>query len=316
MFESPETEWKLRLGQQLRKLASENLFLGASSWKYEGWLDQIYTRERYSLRGRFSAPLFDRECLQEYAEVFPIVSGDFAFYRFPTPAFWKKLFSQVPSHFQFAFKVPEEITLPVFPNHPRYAARAGQANPAFLSAPLLCRDFLDLLIPYANQVALLVFEFAASVERAFAHPQQFADALAEFFAALPQTFRYAVEIRHPRLLHGSYFDALRASSVAHVFNSWTDMPSLTDQMEQACAFTAGFTAARALLRPGRPYEESVRLFSPYSAVCEPNAEVRSALRGLLRRAKRRAEPTFIFVNNRLEGFAPGTIAALIEEFST
>ena len=56
----------------------------------------------------------------------------------------------------------------------------------------------------------------------------------------------------------------------------------------------------------------MRMFSPYRGVKEPNAEVRAALRDLLVRAKKRAEPTFIFVNNRLEGFAPGTIAAIIE----
>jgi hypothetical protein len=40
----------------------------------------------------------------------------------------------------------------------------------------------------------------------------------------------------------------------------------------------------------------------------------SALRNLLVRANRRAEPTFIFVNNRLEGFAAGMIAAVIDDF--
>ena len=56
------------------------------------------------------------------------------------------------------------------------------------------------------------------------------------------------------------------------------------------AFTANFTVARALLRPGRGYEKSVRMFSTYREVKEPNAEVRAALRELLLRAKKRAEP--------------------------
>jgi hypothetical protein len=49
-------------------------------------------------------------------------------------------------------------------------------------------------------------------------------------------------------------------------------------------------------------------------VREPNHEVREALRNLLIRAKQRAEPTYIFVNNRLEGNAPGTIEAIIDPF--
>jgi hypothetical protein len=90
------------------------------------------------------------------------------------------------------------------------------------------------------------------------------------------------------------------------------MPGIDEQIKDGDAFTANFTAARALMRPGRGHENSVRMFSPYRAIKEPNAEVRAALQELLVRAKRRAEPTFIFVNNRLEGFAPGTIAASID----
>jgi len=290
----------------------DKLFLGTSSWKYEGWLGQIYTPERYFTRGRFSAKRFEQECLNEYAETFPIVCGDFAFYQFPTAAFWRKLFDQVPAPFQFAFKVPEEITLPVFPSLPRYGLRAGRGNPNFLSADIMKVQFLDLLTPYADRVALLIFEFGAGIGRAFDGVKNFGEALSEFFAALPTTFRYGVEIRQAQFLEPEYFRALTEQGVAHVFNSWTEMPGINEQTGNSEAFTANFTAARALLRPGRGYENSVRMFSPYREIREPNAEVRSALRALLVRAKKRAEPTFIFVNNRLEGFAPGTIAAIID----
>jgi uncharacterized protein YecE (DUF72 family) len=313
LFDPPEPELKLFLAQRLQHLASVNkLFIGASSWKYQGWLGQIYSRERYLTQGRFSKKRFDQDCLTEYAETFPIVSGDFAFYQFPTRDFWRKLFTQIPPPFQFAFKVPEELTLPVFPRHARYAARAGRINDSFLSVELLQREFLDLLRPYANRVSLLIFEFPASAGRAFATTEAFAEALSRFFAALPKDFRYAVEIRDRQLLEPAYFRALREHGVAHVFNSWTDMPAIQQQASASEAFTANFTAVRGLLTPGRLYEESLRLFSPYDSVREPNAEVRSALRNLLIRSKNRAEPLFMFINNRLEGFAPGTIAAVIE----
>ena len=100
--------------------------IGGSSWKYEGWLGQIYRRERYLSRGRFSKKIFEAECLREYSEVFPTVCGDFAFYQFPTQEFWDKLFALAPEHFRFAFKVPEQITCKVFPIHPRYGAQAGR----------------------------------------------------------------------------------------------------------------------------------------------------------------------------------------------
>jgi uncharacterized protein YecE (DUF72 family) len=313
LFDPPELELKIYLAKRLRRLAEQHrIYLGSSSWKYEGWLGSLYSPQRYSTRGRFSKKRFEQECLQEYAETFPIVSGDFAFYQFPTPEFWRCLFAQVPSPFQFAFKVPEEITLPAFPDHPRYAARAGQSNPSFLSAEIFKSQFLDPLLPYRDRVSLLIFEFAASVGKVFAGPSRFAPVLRTFLAALPGTFRYGVEIRSRDFLEPEYFAALSENAVAHVFNSWTDMPGLQEQMDHSEAYTAGFAAVRALLRPGRLYDESVRMFSPYREVQEPNAEVRTALRELLQRSKQRAEPLFIFVNNRLEGFAPGTIAAVID----
>jgi hypothetical protein len=58
----------------------------------------------------------------------------------------------------------------------------------------------------------------------------------------------------------------------------------------------------------------VNLFSPSRAVQEPNEEVRNALRNLLIRSKQRAEETYIFVNNRLEGNAPQTIEAVVADW--
>jgi len=312
LFDEPGPELKRQLGPSLRALASNSLFLGTSSWKYTEWLGQIYSPSRYHVRGRFSRKHFNETCLSEYAETFPVVSGDFSFYQFPDAQSWCALFKQAAAPFQFAFKVPEEITLATFPNHYRYGLRAGQVNPSFLSVELLRTQFLNPLLPYADRVALLLFEFATSAERNFSVPEDFADVLSRFFGALPNTFRYGVEVRHPRFFQTSYFRALKENGIAHIFNSWSDMPGIAEQMENTEAFTADFTGARALVRPGRTYEESVRLFSPYVAVQESNSEVREALRSLLVRAKCRAEPAYVFVNNRLEGFAPGTIGGVIE----
>ena len=88
LFEEPDAFPRDLLADRLRQLAARNILIGGSSWKYEGWLGQIYRRERYLSRGRFSKKLFEAECLREYSEVFPTVCGDFAFYQFPTTEFW------------------------------------------------------------------------------------------------------------------------------------------------------------------------------------------------------------------------------------
>lgn len=311
LFEEPEPELKGKLRQKLRRLADQKLFLGGSSWKYEGWLGQIYTPERYSVRGRFSRKRFEQECLAEYAETFPIVCGDFSFYQFPSAEFWKRLFEGAP-RLQFGFKVPEEITVHTFPGHPRYGARAGSLNPNFLHPDYLQSEFLKLLEPYRSQTAVILFEFTAFPPSVFGDADAFAETLSDFLGSLPSSFRYAVEIRNPEFLEPVYLRVLQAHGVAHVLNSWTRMPPLSEQLKFPGIFTADFTVSRALLRPGRPYEDAVRLFSPYTSTQDPNQEVRDALRNLLIRAKQRGEPTFIFVNNRLEGNAPNTIAAITD----
>ena len=299
---------------RLNELAGVQLYVGTSSWKYEGWLGSVYQPERYSSRGRFSKARFQRDCLTEYAEVFHTVSGDFAFYQFPSISVWSRLFSRVPAGFRFAFKAPEEITTPVFARHPRYGSRAGRPNPLFLDPKALTAQFLNPLEPYATAVAVIMLEFPAALADLFEDIGALTDALSRFFDRLPATFRYAVEIRSKRVLCADYFRALRNHGIAHVFNSWTLMPPIVDQIADSDAFTTNFTVSRALMSPGRSYEQTVSRFAPYGSVQEPNPEVRNSLRDLLVRSKQRGEPAFIYVNNRLEGFAPGTIAAVVDAF--
>ena len=116
------------------------IYIGGSSWKYEGWLGQIYSRGAVSFARQVLAQgCSSRSACAEYAETFPTVCGDFAFYQFPTEEFWRKLFHQTPAHFRFAFKVPEQITCKVFPTHARYGPQAGLENEAFLDATCCAR---------------------------------------------------------------------------------------------------------------------------------------------------------------------------------
>jgi uncharacterized protein YecE (DUF72 family) len=300
------------LAEKLRALARQNILIGGSSWKYEGWLGQIYSRERYLAKGRFSRRAFEQECLAEYAETFPTVCGDFAFYQFPTEEFWTRLFSRVPEGFRFAFKVPEQITCKVFPIHPRYGAEAGRENPAFLDADMFYEMFVRPLLPHQSKTALLIFEFGAFSRRSFEDVREFAERLDPFLTRLAPEFRYAVEVRNPDYLDKAYFDCLRAHNVAHVYNAWAKMPELRHQIAIPESATADFQVCRALLRRGRVYEEAVDAFQPYTHVQDPNPEARESMKVLIGRARENKELLFLFVNNRLEGNAPATILSLVE----
>jgi uncharacterized protein YecE (DUF72 family) len=256
------------LQARLAALAQQNIFIGTSSWRYEGWLNQIYTPDRYVIRGRLSKKKFEQECIQEYAETFPIVGGDFSFYSIPEPAFWHKVFAPAPPQLKWDLKVPEDFTTKRFSQQPRYGARAGQDNPSFLDPELFQSAFLDPLSPYLDRIGVLLFEFGTFSKASYPEPGTFFDDLDAFLRRLPRWIRYAVEIRNDEFLHPRYFEVLKANGVAHTFNSWTRMPSLGEQLRMDGALSARHAAARALLRPGRAYGESVKRFSPYTDVKE------------------------------------------------
>jgi uncharacterized protein YecE (DUF72 family) len=301
-----------RLAERIAALAREGVFIGTSSWKYEGWLGQIYSRSNYLVRGRYSRRFFETTCLKEYAATFPTVCGDFSFYQFPSEDYWRGLFAQVPEGFRFAFKAPEQITCKVFPSRARYGPEAGKENEAFLDAGMFREMFLRPLEAHREKTGVLIFEFGAFSRRSFEELGQFLERLDPFLAALPPEFRYAVEIRNPEFLGSDYFECLRRHRVAHVHNAWTRMPELGHQLGIPGSMTADLTVCRALLRRGRPYEEAVRQFQPYAEVKDPNPEARQAMRLYIGRAREERRLAFLFVNNRLEGNAPATILSLVE----
>ena len=299
---------------RLRALAAESLYLGTSSWKYPGWLGSIYSDARYRSRRGFSRQTFDEKCLTEYAETFPIVGGDFSFYRFYEDSYWKRLFSQTPENFQFVLKVPQEITTPIWPKLARHGALAGRRNASFLDSGLFRSQFIDPLMPYREKIGAVVFEFGEFAQSLYpGGPRDFVNRFEPFLASLPASFRYAVELRNPDYLDATYFQCLRDHGAAHVFNSWTKMPALAEQLAIDDAFTAEFTVCRALLRPGRTYEQAVERFQPYESIQDPYPEGRAALSRLVRRARAERRKAFVVVNNRFEGNSPSTIAALLDE---
>ncbi|HEU5116028.1 MAG TPA: DUF72 domain-containing protein [Isosphaeraceae bacterium] len=316
LFEGLEDEERApqaeRLAERLRLQAERGIYWGTSSWKYPGWLGSIYRTEGYQTRGKFSKKAFDENCLSEYARTFPVVCGDFAFYQFPTVEFWRRLFGRTPEGFLFAFKVPEEITVPRWPGHARYGARAGRENEGFLDVGLLESLFLERLRPYEGRVATLIFEFGTMSKSVMGDRVDFFERLDPFLSALPAGFRYSVEIRNPEYLGDDYFSLLSSHNVAHVFNAWTRMPEIGDQIGFGGSFSADFTVARALLAKDRPYEAAVSSFEPYEHVQEVNLGVRKALGEIARASMKRRKPAFLFVNNRLEGHAPSTIEAVVD----
>lgn len=305
-----------QMKSKVARLAAKGVYIGTSSWKYPGWRGMLYDEERYVTRGKFSESRFNRDCLAEYAEVFKTVCVDAAYYKFPDHRYLEGMVSQVTSDFLFAFKVTDEITIKKFTDLPRFGLRAGKPNENFLNADLFAKAFLKPCEPFKKHVGLLMFEFSKFYPSDYQRGRDFVADLDKFFGQLPSGWPYGVEIRNKHFLHPDYFAVLRQRGVAHVFNSWADMPPVKEQIALSDSRThPNLCAARFLLKPGRKYEESVKLFEPYDKVKEPNTEAREAGAALVKEGVETGgkRKTFIYVNNRLEGNALETISAMVSD---
>jgi len=296
------------MNAQMASLLAKNIYLGTSSWKYEGWKGLVYTKDYPSTKR------FNDECLDEYASFYPAVGVDHTYYAFPTPTTFHKYFDQTPDHFRFGLKATEKITIWRYPNQKRYGKEAGTLNAHFLDAGLFKEAFLDPLRPFTSRLAPVMLEFSQFYPGTISSGSEFTQRLDTFFEALrdEKDFRFAIELRNSNWLKAPYFEMLTRHSVSHVFNSWTRMPALRDQLELTKKFRFSSYPARLLLRPGVKYEAAVEAYSPYDRVQDAQPELRDDAVSLIERALEFGVPAYVFVNNRCEGSAPHTIAAILE----
>ncbi|HET8713659.1 MAG TPA: DUF72 domain-containing protein [Gemmatimonadales bacterium] len=286
-----------------------NIRFGTSTWTYDGWAGEVYHR-------RYRGPQPAKR-LEEYTRypLFRTVGIDSAFYDPPSEAELRSYAQALPAGFPAVSKVWDRITAKRLGQDAPQPGLAGMRNPDFLNAALF-KD--NVLGPYErvfrDHAGSFVFEFQAMRGKDLPDPLQWADQLDDFFTQLPRGYRYAVELRNPELLTGLHGEVLKRHGVAHVFNSWTEMPSIGEQLDSPWTFSADFTVARALLKPGRRYADAVKQFQPYDRMQEPLPELRRDLVRLVSEAHRRRLEAYILANNRAEGNAPGTIRAVARQW--
>lgn len=293
--------------ERLRGNIPQSVRFGTSTWNYPGWRGLVY-HEDYGSKGTAA------KMLREYAAfpLFGTVGIDSSYYGPPTEAVLRSYAEHLPPGFPCISKVWSQITVHTF-TKAQDPNRAGARNPDFLNPDLFIEEIYQ---PYQRHFAAntgpFVFEFQTIARYSGIDADGFATRLDEFFSALPRDGQYAVEVRNDDFLTPMYFAVLREHGVAHVFNSWTRMPPIGHQLDLPGAISGPFILARALLRPGRTYDEAVDVFAPYDRIREPNPKLRRDLVRLVDTAVKARLPAYLLVNNRTEGSAPLTIAAVAE----
>ncbi len=300
------SEYVQKNKERLHCWASKGILFGTSSWKYQGWKGTIYNRVYPSTK------IFNKECLTEYSELFPTACADFALYDFPHPDTMQVIHDQTTGDFKLSLKVTDRITIKRYPNIPRYGANAGKENPDFLNSELFEDAFLKPLEKLKKKRGAIIFEFSIFHPNSGVTYDAFATAIDKFLSRLPKDFEYAVEVRNREFLTTVYLQLLKSNGVAHVLNSWTRMPPIIEQIQLAGVLSGNFSVARALLKPGRTYEEAVEKFQPYDSIKEENPELRLGLVEAVQRCIEEGKTLYAYVNNRAEGNSPRTIEAILD----
>ncbi len=300
------SEYVERNGERLRHWASKGVFFGSSSWKYTGWTGMVYNRTYPSKR------VFDQECIAEYSEVFPTVCADFALYDFPNAKKMDAIFQSTSDGFKVSLKVTDRITIKRYPNLPRHGANAGKENPDFLNVQLFEEAFLKPVEALKGKRGAIIFEFSTFYPYTGVTYEKFVEMIDAFLSRLPKGFEYAIELRNREFLTPDYLQMLERHGVAHVLNNWTRMPPIVEQIQLGGVLTGKFSVARALLKPGRTYQEAVESFQPYDKIKEENPELRIGLAEAVRRCIAEGKTLYAYVNNRAEGNSPKTIEGILD----
>lgn len=283
--------------------------LGPSSWSFPGWRGIVWQEPH-------SEAQLAEEGLAALSRhpLFGTVGVDRGFYTPVPPEAWRRYRAQLATApgFLLVPKAWSEVTTAVFPHHPRYGDKAGKPNPGFLDATItreqIVEPYLAEVGPHAGPIVFEIPPFPATP----ADARRVADALDDFFAALPRSGRYAVEIRSRALLTPRYLRVLANHGVGHVLNYWSAMPSVGEQLTLPGILTAPFVVSRLMLPPGERYDERRAAMAPFDRVVDPQPDMRADVVALIRRAAEEGREVFVIVNNKAEGSAPLTVRALAE----
>lgn len=136
-------------------------YLGLPQWQHPVW-------ESGCLAGGGSA-------LQRYARQFSSVEGNTTFYGLPKPDTVQRWHDETPDDFRFCFKFHQDLS---------------HRSALEVSHPKVAEQF-QVLEPLAGKIGLLNLQLPKSFN------SEGIEQLHRFFLALPDTFNYSIEVRHP-----------------------------------------------------------------------------------------------------------------------
>ena len=276
------------------------LRMGTCSWKFPSWEGLVY-----------SAPK-DIDYLAEYAGRYNTVEVDQWFWSLfgeesiglPDPADVDAYRGAVPEGFRFTIKVPNSITLTHF--YKKEKADPLKTNDSFLD-PSLFETFLSRIEPLRDMLGPLMFQFEYLNRQKMASQDRFQEQFEGFVRQLPTNLQYAVEIRNPNYLNGSYLQFLDRSGLSPVLLQGYYMPSVLDLYKTWRSFLFGLDVVVVRLHgPDRQGIEK-QTGKRWDQIVAPRDEELGSVADMVRELLDHDVDVYLNVNNHYEGSAPLTI---------
>ena len=268
------------------------LIAGTSSWSEKAWVGPFYPEG--TKPGDF---------LALYAERYPAVEADVTYYRVPDARLvdgWRR---KTPESFRLCAKFPRSIV------------HAGE-GPRPDGARVLVSDqargdterFLGAMERLGDRCGPLVLQFPYFNRSAFNSPEPFLERLDGYLAALPEGFRYAVEVRNKNWIGTPLLDLLRRHRVPLVLVDLAYMPHADSLAKDHDLLTGDFVYTR-LIGDRKKTEAAAERFDSVALDLSDRLE-RWAV--LLADLLGQVDEVFAFANNHFAGYGPGTIDELVE----
>ncbi|MEJ2226195.1 MAG: DUF72 domain-containing protein, partial [Syntrophobacterales bacterium] len=221
------------------------ILIGTASDRYAGWVNQIYSQDRY--KGRitrrtkiiaqqsFIEEVLPVDSVEEYFEHFPVLEIDFIFYRplldqhgQPNQSYrvLERYARYLKEGDRLILKVPQMVTAQKIRKGEFYAT-----NPAYLNPLIFTKQFYE---PAINLLGanLTGFIFEQEYQRKEDRPPvvEMAKDLDKFFNQIPKNSRYHLELRTDLYLRDQIFEILDSHGVGQILSHWTWLPPLRKQL--------------------------------------------------------------------------------------
>ena len=307
----------LKLATALPRLAH----LGTSSWTFPGWKGLVWD-------GDYSDAQLSQHGLAAYAQhpLFRAVSLDRAFYRPLTALQYAGYAAQVGDDFRFTVKAPALVTDATVRDASGGSIQFSQPNPAFLNPELALQEFVQpALQGLGKKLGALVFQISPLPLALLADMPALLNRLATMLNALPSPAALrqtapdaviAVEVRDPQWLTPEFAAVLKAAGATYCLGLHAKMPPIEGQLPVLRALWPGPLVCRWNLHRSHGaygYKDAVKMYLPFDRLVDEDLQTRSTLARVINAATKAGYPVYATLNNKAEGSAPLSVAALARE---